>query len=90
MGASDPTARSAHAFLNFTDQPLYMFLARLVLLYKTHPTDPLIAREGSEAFPDCQGFLVRCESFSNVWGQQMDRPARDRLLGHNLALLQST
>ena len=64
MNASEPAARPAHPFLEFTVRPSDMILSRLVFLDGGHPADPLIARKGRKVLPDGQCCSIGRESLS--------------------------
>ena len=51
MNTTNPTARSAHAFLEFWDNLFDVFVACFLLLWGNNPTDPFIARQRREASP---------------------------------------
>lgn len=51
MNATQPATGPAHAFLKFRNNSFYVILSRLFLLNKSSPTNPLIAGQRSNVFP---------------------------------------
>lgn len=51
MNTTNPTARPAHAILEFWDNLFDVFVACFLLLWGNNPTDPFIACQRREASP---------------------------------------
>lgn len=66
-----------------------MFLSRLVLFHKRHPTNPLIAREWRKALPCRLRRTIGSKSLPNVRGHIVHRSRCKRFLHHTLRLPQN-
>src|ERR1700720_2958472 len=89
MSATIPTARAAHPFLEFRDDPSDMLLPLLWSFNGDSPANPFVAGERRDVFPSRQCFGVRRQGFPQVCRQAM-RDATGNLSAHKLAAGQRT
>lgn len=79
-----PAARPAHAFAHLVETCRYAALSRLFFCRRGDPTDPLIARERRNVFPQRECFRIGYERLPQVRWHCMDETADDSLQCHDL------
>lgn len=58
VGAAEPAAGAADAVFEFADDSLYMVGTSFGLFRKSHPTNPFVAGQRSEALPGGESLIV--------------------------------
>ena len=95
MRAPRPAARPPQAAVHFVEPDRDAALSGVVLLGRSDPADPLIARERGKVGPKISGPVIRSQRGPQISGQLMDRATRELWRLHvsavvsvgNLALL---
>jgi hypothetical protein len=87
VNAPIPATRSAHSFLKLRDDPTDVLLPLLRCLDVSSPTNPLIAGERCDIFPDRERLGISRKSFPQIRGHSVHRTAW-KLFDHAVIFIQ--